>query len=837
MRFMFSKRGAAVVILILAVAFLVRPGVGRLRVRIVKSISAALGRPVEASAVNLRLLPQPGFDLKNFVVHDDPAFSAEPMLRADEVTASLRLFSLLRGRLEIARLDFSGPSINLVRNQAGQWNLQNLLQRADQIAVAPTSKTRRERRPGFPYIEADGARINLKLGEEKTPYALTNAEFAIWQDSENTWAMRLKAQPLRTDFNLSDMGSIRMNASWQRAASLRETPLQLSLQWEHAQLGQLTKLIAGTDKGWRGTVAYSANLKGTPGDLQVDSSVSVDDFRRYDIGDGGDLRLAAQCRARYDSASRLASDIDCEAPVGNGTLRLAGNIDNLFGLRSYDLILTASSVPAQSLASLARHVKKDIPADVTATGGLDASLEIQRAKASAPAEWEGSGEIADLHLTSQVANTALAVDRVPLLVSSSHGDVKAKRKQSDPASDPRVEVGPFNLALSKGISTQIQGWFSRSGYDFHLAGDTQLHGLFEAARAAGIATPKVNADGVAKVNLQIAGGWMNFGAPRAVGKAQLHSVSATIRGLNEPLEIASAKLTLTSDQVLVQNLSASAAGTNWHGSLSLPRPCIAPACEVRFDLRADEISTDRLNRLMNPSFSRQPWYSFLGATNGAKSYLKIAHASGKFAANRLLVRQLIVNHVSADATLDGGVLKLSNLQADVLGGKEVGDWTADFSHKPPQYSGSGKLDRVALADLSKLMNDGWITGSASGKYHVSLAGLSSPDLVSSATGILEVQIHDGLLPHILVRERPGPLQINNLDLHLHLREGQFEIEKGKLETPAAVYQVSGSSRWRNLNVKFSRDGYQDVSITGDVSQPHVSSATLPDTSASLKASP
>ena len=75
-------------LIVLLALFLIRPGANRLRNRIVNSISLALGRPVDVAAVRLRLLPQPGFDLNNFVIHDDPAFSAEPMLRAQEVTAS-----------------------------------------------------------------------------------------------------------------------------------------------------------------------------------------------------------------------------------------------------------------------------------------------------------------------------------------------------------------------------------------------------------------------------------------------------------------------------------------------------------------------------------------------------------------------------------------------------------------------------------------------------------------------------------------------------------------------------------------------------------------------------
>ena len=138
-----SKRGVLLVCAALILAlFLVRPGATRLKARIAGSIGMALQRQVDISRVRLRLLPQPAFDLEGFVVHDDPAFGAEPVLRAPDVTASLRLSSLLRGRLEISRLNLSEPSLNLVRRDDGRWNVETFLERSASIAVAPTSKTR-----------------------------------------------------------------------------------------------------------------------------------------------------------------------------------------------------------------------------------------------------------------------------------------------------------------------------------------------------------------------------------------------------------------------------------------------------------------------------------------------------------------------------------------------------------------------------------------------------------------------------------------------------------------------------------------------------------------------
>ena len=403
MRFLRSSRGRVVAGIVLVLAlFLVRPGAQQLRTRIVRSISLALGRPVDVGSVTLRLLPQPGFDLENFVVHEDPEFGAEPVLQSSDVVATVRVSSLLRGRLEIARLSLTEPSINLVRNGEGRWNLEKLVERAASTPSAPTAKTRAEIRPGFPYIEADHGRINFKLGQEKKPYSLIEANFALWQDSENTWGMRLKAQPMRTDDNLSDTGLLAVDGSWHRSANLHDTPVQFTVQWKGAQLGQVTKLTLGQDKGWRGGVSLAAALTGTPNNLTIETAGSIEDFRRYDISGDQALRLAAQCSGHYSSTDQVVSGIDCRAPVGDGGIALHGSIAPMPGARAYDLTLLVQNLPIQPLVEFARRVKKNVPTDIIATGKLDASISLRRTHTSTGTGpvWQGGGEVLALKLGS-----------------------------------------------------------------------------------------------------------------------------------------------------------------------------------------------------------------------------------------------------------------------------------------------------------------------------------------------------------------------------------------------------------------------------------------------------
>src|ERR1017187_2551493 len=135
------RRGAVIAIL-LAVAALVLPpfiNVGRYKSRVIDSMSKALGRPVSCDSIELRLLPQPGFYLANVSIGDDPAYSLEPILHAEEVNAYLGVSSLWRGRLEFARLNLNYPSLNLVERDDASWNLESLLWKAARTQAAPTS--------------------------------------------------------------------------------------------------------------------------------------------------------------------------------------------------------------------------------------------------------------------------------------------------------------------------------------------------------------------------------------------------------------------------------------------------------------------------------------------------------------------------------------------------------------------------------------------------------------------------------------------------------------------------------------------------------------------------
>ncbi len=302
----------------------------------------------------------------------------------------------------------------------------------------------------------------------------------------------------------------------------------------------------------------------------------------------------------------------------------------------------------------------------------------------------------------------------------------------------------------------------------------------------------------------------------------------TLPAANAPLRISAALIALAPDQATVSNFTATFEGLRGavEGVVQLPRRCdLGPQCLVRFDLRADELSSDELNRLLNPQLRKHAWYQF-GSGSGEPGGLRKLRAEGHVAAGRLLIKSLLANHVSADLRLAGGQLLLSNAHADLLGGKHQGRWTADFSGSKPSYSGTGTLDGASLAQVSALMHDNWAGGTAQISYQVSLAGGNAAELVDSLAGKLDFQWRDGVLRHVALRGEP--LRFSRLRGHADLQDGKLTFSDSSMEAASGIYQLDGTaSLARELDLKLVSKSGLAIVIGGSLQRPRVGSAPVP----------
>jgi hypothetical protein len=316
-------------VLLLAVA-IVPPmlSVSGYKSRITQLMSASLGRPVRLSSIKLRLLPRPGFVLTDLTVEEDPAYGAEPVLHASTVTASIRLLSLWRGRMEISRISVDEASLNLVRTADGRWNLETLFGTAAAQSQGGTGLIAKGRKVPLPYLEATNSRINVKDGVEKLPFSLIATDVSFWQDEPGDWRIRLRGQPARTDVSvdMADTGIVRLEATLRKAAGLREMPVKLDLEWKEAQLGQLSRLVIGSDPGWRGALTGEVHLEGTAESAQVKTRLTATGVHRAEFAPAVPMDFDANCGFTYHYPSRAMENLVCDSPLGDGHIRVAGEM-------------------------------------------------------------------------------------------------------------------------------------------------------------------------------------------------------------------------------------------------------------------------------------------------------------------------------------------------------------------------------------------------------------------------------------------------------------------------------------------------------------------------------
>lgn len=481
-RWLWTGAVAGVVLLLVLLPPLLN--VNRLQRRIAASMSASLGRTVHLDNVSLHLLPVPGFTLENLVVSEDPGFGSEPVIRANTVEVTLRPSSLWRRHVEFSSIKFVEPSLNLVRNALGEWNIQSLLMHAASVNTAPTVQRRAGPEPRFPYIEATGARVNLKIGEEKKPFSLTDADFALWLPTPQQWHVRLVGKPTRTDTNISDPGTVRLEGWLERAATMGEVPVDLTGSWEGAPLGEASKLLSGEDKGWRGDLSVQARLTGELAAATLTTTIHLEELRRADFLPLQTMDVVAKCGGTLNVTTAVVVEPDCSvnAPVVEGkkvagrVVALADRMDlsnlSAASLSAGGLHVGMTEIPNAWLLDWARLFSQRIPAAERPGGAVSGSVALVAGRKGSTASWQGEIHGDMVSNAARKAGESKAVDH-PILITSKGFGVSGKAGKNRKVAgngEAGFVLAPLTLNSGKTEALTLSGEATASGYTLRLAG-------------------------------------------------------------------------------------------------------------------------------------------------------------------------------------------------------------------------------------------------------------------------------------------------------------------------------------------------------------------------------
>jgi uncharacterized protein involved in outer membrane biogenesis len=733
-------------LLLLAAALILPPliNMNRYQRRIADSIGNSLGRRVHLSSVTLRLLPRPGLELTDFLVEEDPTFGTEPTLRAASVDAYIRLTSLWRGRLEIGRISFDQPSLNLVRDNQGRWNIGTVLLQASHIPNAPTAQRRASSAPRFPYIEASNARVNFKIVNEKKPYSFLNADFAMWLANPDEWRIRLEAQPVRTDLDLglSDTGLLRVEGSLHRASALGEMPIDLEAEWSNAPLGQIARLLLGQDTGWRGSLDVTGDIKGDVFNPQFKTRIRIAGIHRQEFTPLEAFNVDATCQGEYRHDARALENLTCLWPIDGGHLLLTGAIPDLEHPKPA-FNLQIQNLPAAFGLSALRLVRNGFASSTQVSGTVQGSL----AYTQSPAEnLTGEAIVSGLTLRTPGMEPPLALP--PLHIASPATLPPHRRSatlRSSLASAPlALHLANASIQLGEDVPLTISGDFNRQGFSLYLNGGASLERLPPITANIGLMYSAVSGlapHGSATLDLAIRGPWLSPTStpgnpvPTATteGSLSLKNASYQASFLPESVEIVSAQAALTPTQIIWNPVSIVFHKIPATLSITVPIPCSTPACVREFSLSTPQLDAAALqSAVMGAGEHGEFLQQILARLDRNK--VEWPALNGTVRTASFSVGQLPLHDASASLHIEGRQIQFTSMEAHTLNGILQATGTMDATGSTPRYSFDAQLFHANTAGLAALWRELPLSGIVSATTHLELSGYSTDDLAQSAQG-------------------------------------------------------------------------------------------------------
>lgn len=772
----------SIVTLILAIA-IVPPlvNVSRYKAGITRLIAASLHRPVRLSSVEMRLLPRPGFVITDLTVAEDPVYGAEPLLHASTVTASIRVESFWRG-LEIGTISVDDASLNLVRTPEGRWNVESLFRSASQADTAAVRNGSRREMP-LPYLEATNSRINVKSGVEKLPYSLVDAEVSLAQDGVGEWRIRLRGQPARTDLSLdlADTGLLRVDASFHRAPDLRQLPMQIDAEWSEAQLGQLTRLLIGSDPGWRGDMTGDMHMEGTPETAKIAVRLRAIGVHRAEFAPAASMDFDANCAFVYHRSTRAAEGLECSSPVGDGRVRLMGSLPG--GNASPKVAVELDRLPVAFCLDALRTLRSGIAPGLEAGGTISGKISYAEGDApalplppktarsragkarSAPQQGPlfGSLSVQGFELRSPEMNQPIRFAKVILEPAAAGSEPSQGQfrgllgSASIPAGSPAPLVIAVRLGLS-GYTMTVHGqsslpWLRELASMVGLGNSAPLNSLGLDSLTADTAALDLSSEGPWLAAETIPSGFLPLGAAKPSGSDMLtaavsvHNASWKAPFLANPIELAQATLHVDGGQLLWDPVEFKYGAVKGTGSLTVPLHCDVPqGCAPQFqlgfgDLDAGELEaailgarkpgtllTDLIARI---SPSRTPVWPSLKGTVRADS-LVLGPVKLQQPVAELHIADKGAEVTSFDASLFGGQVHST--------GKLV---TTGSANSKPAYSMAGQFQHLNPSLAGKLVGLRLTGGEIEGSGKVDLSGFTTEDLAASAAGTLHFDWRHG----------------------------------------------------------------------------------------------
>jgi hypothetical protein len=790
----------------------------RLQRRLTARLESVFGRSVEVSRYDFSLWGGPTLEAQSVTFGEDPRFGHEYFLRADSLTVRLRWQSVFRGHMELGAIALEHPSLNLVRNEEGDWNVAEWLPKSP-AAAAPSSSSLPAPAVRFGRIDVTSGRINFKRGDEKLPFALTDVNGYMEPDRSGRWTLNLEAVPARAAVLLQQAGTIRVSGHVGGTSS-RLRPAVLDLAWDGASLSDLLHLAHGYDFGVRGDLGLVVHAE-TDGDNWVlQSRAELRGLHRWDFAARPD-NPAVNVNAKmilYPLASGLdITEATIEAPHSwaraDAHFVWPSEAETEFVPRNLlptpaQFEITQSQLDLSDVLAWIRAFHSNVAPDVSLGGSASV-----RAGFSA---WP-------LHLTSAagaIANANLSGPalRLPARLSQAQFRYEHEMFSLLPATVSYGGTdGSFHIEAVAGAGQREFPVYRLSG---NLA---QVRDLVATAGALGWNISRGwDLTGPVRCDLHWQGArfpWQTQPVGIIEWGGEPGAASLLTPFLNQPVKQIRARAELKPGVRHIALSSADAFGARWSGTFDRyddrrdDRHADARAAEWQFALSTDALSLADLDRWLNPRWRQSllnRMLPFLNSSSPANAVPENLRAEGRINIEDLALAPLDLHHWESDVKIGGRHIEVSRATAQFFGGALAGSLDAQLTATPAyrlnlDYS---RVDLAALTSAFPTLAD-LFAGSASGEFALDSSGATRADLVTSLECRGTAHITDARLQNIGLLEsmreaerRPGVSSFAAASAVFSCGDGKIVVQRLHFTGSAQDVAASGSVDFsRNVNLQ------------------------------------
>ncbi len=818
----------------------------RLQRKLTARLEAAFGRPVEVGSYSFSLWRGARIEAQSVTVDEDPRFGREYFLRAESLTVRLRWQGLLRGHLELGTVSLSRPSLNLVRNADGDWNLAEWLPKpagiSSTISVPAALSTGVHPSVRFGRIEVDSGRINFKRGDEKLPFALVGVTGYLEPESPGRWSMDLVAVPTRAAVIVQQAGVLHLSGHLGGTSS-RLRPAALDISWSDASLPDVLRLARSYDYGVRGTLALIMNARTADNEdagWNIQARAQFRQLHRWDLAlrpDNPAVNVSANFRWNPLSPLLDLTDAAIETPHSHAraSARLAWDSSPAATVPDAQPIsfgITSSMIDLNDVLAWVRAFHSDVADDVSLRG----FATLQGTAFGWPPH------IADVALTNQGAELTSPRLRVPVHLGSLDLNYKNDIISLAPAS---LSFGaPSNTLRME--TTAKPG--SREAPGIHITGNLpQVRDLISTASALGWNISRGwNLGGPVRCDLRwppVPFPWRTQPTGTIDWGGESGSLSLRTPFLNQPILGVKAHADWKPDAQHITLSSAEAFGARWSGSLDHRNA----GGGWQFALAADHIAAADLDRWLNPRW-RQSFLDrmlpFLNPRSPTNAVTDALRASGRITLDQFTLAPVIVRHLQGDVKIEGHKIALTNAKAQLYGGNIGGSFDADLTPTPSYRVNLdfSQVDLSALTAASPSLSN-LFAGSASGQASFTTRGASRSDLLDSLDCRGAARVADPVLHNLNLADsiREGARHSGTSSFHEAKADftcagRQIKIRDLVLLGPAGDFTSSGSLDFATIldmrlrsrggdaaprNARASDSTQEIFELTGPLSAPQI----------------